>query len=138
MPRQEVVQTRYSWRKANMGKFGKDLDNQLKAESNEGLSTTAKLDRLINAIQNAAKDLPKGCRKDPKAWWTEEIAEAEEERNLLREDADKGANEKKAWLDKCEEVRKLISEGKTKAFREFLEGLSDKSDSGYTYKVQKR
>ena len=138
LPHTEVMQTRYSWKKADWEKFQKDVDDLLETTSPKKDSTTAKLKWFTESLISAAKSIPRGCRRDPKGWWTEEITEAVEERDELRQFADRSDDDRKKWLDKSEEVKKLICAGKLEQFKTFVAGLNCHSDSSHTFKTLKR
>ena len=78
LPQKETIQTRYSWAKANW--------NQLSENSRyvawnveiilECKSLSDRVKRLTEAIVTTGRSIPRGCRKDPKAWWSNDISDA--------------------------------------------------------------
>ena len=137
MPRNNVMQTRYSWKKANWEQFSKDVDDNLENTQPKNRRTSEMVKWLTKAIVKAGRNIPRGCRKDPKVWWSEEIADKVDERNRLRDKAHLSEEDCKEWKDKSEEVRKLIREQKTIAWKEHLETLSNTTNTAKAWRTIK-
>ena len=100
LPQKKTMQTRYSWAKANWNQFSEKVDMLLECSNYTGSKNLShRIKRLTEAIVTAGRSIPRGCRKDPKAWWSNDIADAVDERNRLRDEAEKDPDKRRLWLD---------------------------------------
>ena len=135
-PHTGIIQTKFAWKKADWTKFQEKLDQMLdKYKVNKNIYRDNKL--FTKAIVEAGRVIPRGRRRDPKAWWTEEIANTVEERNKFRELADRSEEDRLNWIKTSKKVRDLINKGKQVAWHEYCGTLSCKSKPEKTWKTIK-
>ena len=134
----ESLQTKYAWSKCDWEKFSMEVDSHQKEVKPSNGSTHSRLKCWIESLKKASNNLPRGSRKETKAWWSNEIEDAVKERNNLRENAHLSDLHREEWVNKSQEVRKLIEKGKNEAWKRFAESLSSTTNPSKTWKVLKR
>ncbi|GFR74800.1 hypothetical protein ElyMa_003902200 [Elysia marginata] len=86
----------------------------------------AKLTNII--IDSAKKSIPVGSSRNREPWWNAEIDTAVKERTALKARANHSDEDRKAWLEKCSAVKKLIYDSKRQSWRDFATKLNARSD----------
>jgi hypothetical protein len=74
--------------------------------------------RFNTSVILAAKVLPRGGRYDPVPWWHQDINDAVEIRDLLREEANLCDENRNEWVNSCQLVVKVIKEKRLEYWRE--------------------
>jgi ribonuclease HI len=74
--------------------------------------------RFNSSVLLAAKVLPRGSRYDPVPWWHQDINDAVEIRDLLRQEAGLCDENRNEWVNACQLVVKVIKEKRLEYWRE--------------------
>ena len=130
--------TRFSYKKADWTLFERKTEEALGDLPDWNDATTIKEanQTLTNAIlAAAAAAIPRGARRDPKAWWTEEVNEAVAKRGRLRALASTDPAAGAEWRQAEKATRDVIMKAKRDSWRDFASGLSLKTDVSKLWKT---
>ena len=124
--------TKFSYKKADWTLFERKTEEACGTLPTWTEDTTIKeanqsLVSIITAAANAA--IPRGARRDPKAWWSEEVQEAVEERDRLRARARIDPTAGDEWRRAEKATKDVITKARQDSWRDFASGLSLKTDA---------
>ena len=81
--------------------------------------------------------IPRGCRKEIKPWWNKDLDNLVLLRNDARKKAHLGEEEKQIWLRTENELKNSIFEAKKERWRNFVTGLSFKTNASTVWNTIK-
>ncbi|GFR78100.1 hypothetical protein ElyMa_003986500 [Elysia marginata] len=135
-PRKQLAFKKSDWAAYEL-ELTKSL-NENQTTISESKSTDKANSILTKLILNAAhKAIPTGCSGNKKTRWNDEVDAAVKERTQPWANANKSEGDRKSWLAKCAELKKLIIEAKHKTWREFAGGLNARTDPCKVWKTIK-
>jgi hypothetical protein len=91
--------------------------------------------RLTHCLKIATKILPQGQRRDPVVWWHKDIDDAAKVRDLLESEAHLCDDNRKQWVEACQEVVKLIKLRRLEYWKDFNTKNTWSINSGKTAAV---
>jgi len=98
--------TKWSFRKAKWEAFEKDIEDSLEAKPVSTEHPGAMERKLIEVIlKSAQQNIPRGARKNPKPWWTDEVDKAVKLRRDTRKRANIDDEGKDRWLEAAQKAR---------------------------------
>jgi hypothetical protein len=133
--------TKYSFKKADWGKFNEVFKNVLKKWPSKRSGATAiqqcdwverdgendvhqRYERFQSGLDQAsATAIPRGCRFDPVPFWCEEIDKLILIRDQRRFDAHESEEQRVEWISACRDVVNLINEKREECWKEFASTL---------------
>ena len=86
--------------------------------------------RLNSCLLLASRTLPRGCRYDPVPWWHNEIDNAIEIRDLLREEAGESEENRIEWVNSCQDVVVIIKQKRLEYWKEYNNTLRYTTNPG--------
>ena len=132
---------RFAYKKADWTLFEKEIEERLQTMLEWTADTTIKKAnyQLTSTILKAAeKAIPRGARRDPKPWWTEEVDNAVKSRDGLRSQAARDQTLGPEWREAEQTTRNIIIKAKQDEWRSFASGLSLRTDLGESVEYRPR
>jgi ribonuclease HI len=115
---------KWAHKKADWKLFNQLVDNSLET-FDDAKSVHVNWTHFRDSINASAKAaIPKGRRRNPQVWWTDDVDVAVNRRNEARAAAENNPDLKNAWIAACEETRRTIIEAKEDCWRQFVGTLN--------------